>query len=164
MPLECETQRIVLPERSEAHDAVAALFAECDIANTQDFVNDQDVGIDGGGDGEGQAHRHAGVDARRPVDPAGRADRIMALGTRLAKDQWTPEQLRDPVKTHNPITLAQLMKLAPQFDWAATLSSIGLAAAKRVDVSTPSAVASAGKRIADVPLGTWKEYLTLSLH
>ncbi len=93
-------------------------------------------------------------------DPAGRADRIMALETRLAKDQWTPEQLRDPVKTHNPMTRAQLMKLAPQFDWAATLSSIGLAAAKRVDVSTPSAVASAGKRIADVPLGTWKEYLT----
>ena len=29
-----------------------------------------------------------------------------------------------------------------------------------VDVSEPSAVAAAGKRIADVPLSTWKEYLT----
>jgi endothelin-converting enzyme/putative endopeptidase len=93
-------------------------------------------------------------------DPDGRADRIIALETSLAKDQWTPEQLRDPVKTHNPMTPAQLMKLAPQFDWVETLRATGLGAARKVDVSTPSSVAAAGKRIADVPLGTWKEYLT----
>src|SRR5256885_9607503 len=34
-------------------------------------------------------------------DPEGRAERIIALETRLSKDQWAPEQLRDPVKTHN---------------------------------------------------------------
>ena len=93
-------------------------------------------------------------------DPEGRADRIIGLETRLAKDQWTPEQLRDPVKTHNPMTRAQLKKLAPQFNWTETLQSIGLGSAQRVDVSTPSSVAAAGKRIADVPLETWKEYLT----
>ena len=52
------------------------------------------------------------------------------------------------------------MKLAPQFDWPETLKAIGLATAQKVDVAEPSAVAAAGKRIADVPLGTWKEYLT----
>ena len=93
-------------------------------------------------------------------DPAGRADRILALETRLAKDQWTPERRRDPVATHNPMTRAQLMKLAPEFNWSDTLQSMGLAAAKKVDVAEPSAVTAAGKRIADVPLSTWKEYLT----
>ncbi len=93
-------------------------------------------------------------------DPEGRATRILALETRLAKDQWTPERRRDPVATHNPMNRAQLMKLAPQFEWPATLNSMGLAAAKKVDVAEPSAVAAAGKRIADVPLSTWKEYLT----
>jgi endothelin-converting enzyme/putative endopeptidase len=93
-------------------------------------------------------------------DPEGRAERILALETRLATDQWTPEQLRDPVRTHNPMTRAQLMKLAPQFDWAETLRSVGLGATKRVDVATPSSVAAAGRRIADVPLSTWKEYLS----
>ena len=93
-------------------------------------------------------------------DPAGRAKRILALETRIAKDQWTPEARRDPVKTHNPMTRAQLMKLAPEFDWPRTLDSVGLKAAARVDVSEPSAVAAAGDRIADVPLATWKEYLT----
>jgi endothelin-converting enzyme/putative endopeptidase len=93
-------------------------------------------------------------------DPEGRADRILALETSIARDQWTPERRRDPVATHNPMTRAQLMKLAPQFNWSETLNSIGLARARKVDVAEPSAVAAAGKRIADVPLSTWKEYLT----
>ena len=92
-------------------------------------------------------------------DPEGRADRIIALETSLAKDQWTPERRRDPVATHNPMTRAQLMKLAPQFNWSETLESMGLGAAEKVDVAETSAVAAAGKRIADVPLSTWKEYL-----
>ena len=94
------------------------------------------------------------------TDPEGRADRIIALETRLAKDQWTPERRRDPVATHNPMTRARLMKLAPQFDWPETLRSIGLVRAKKVDVAEPSAVEAAGRRIADVPLSTWKEFLT----
>jgi len=92
-------------------------------------------------------------------DPAGRAERILALETAIAKDQWTPERRRDPVATHNPMTRAQLMKLAPEFDWANTLDSIGLGSAPMVDVSEPSAIAAAGDRIRDVPLATWKEYL-----
>jgi endothelin-converting enzyme/putative endopeptidase len=52
------------------------------------------------------------------------------------------------------------MKLAPQFNWTQTLREIGLGAAPKVDVAEPSAVAAAGKRLADVPLSTWKEYLT----
>ena len=93
-------------------------------------------------------------------DPEGRADRILALETSIAKDQWTPERRRDPVATHNPMTRAQLMKLAPQFNWSETLRSMGLASAAKVDIGEPSAVAAAGKRLADVPLDTWKEYLT----
>ena len=93
-------------------------------------------------------------------DPEGRADRIIALETRISKDQWTPERRRDPVATHNVMTRAQLQKLAPEFNWRETLPSMGLGAAKTVDVAETTAVAAAGKRIADVPLSTWKEYLT----
>ena len=94
------------------------------------------------------------------ADPEGRADRIIALETQLSKDQWTPERRRDPVATHNVMTRARLNALAPEFDWNTTLQQMGLASAKTVDVSEPSAVAAAGKRLADVPLSTWKEYLT----
>ena len=93
-------------------------------------------------------------------DPAGRADRIIALETSLARDQWTPERRRDPVATHNVMDRAKLNALAPEFSWTSTLQQMGLGAAKTVDVSEPSAVTAAGKRLADVPLSTWKEYLT----
>ena len=93
-------------------------------------------------------------------DPAGRADRIIALETRLAQDQWTPERRRDPVATHNPMTRTQLTALAPALDWTPTLASMGLAGAAKVNVTEPSAVAAAGQRLADVPLATWKEWMT----
>ena len=88
-----------------------------------------------------------------------KADRILALETRLSEDQWTPEARRDPIATHNPMTRAELMKLAPQFDWGTTLKSMGLGAAAIVDVAEKSAVAAAGRQIADVPLSTWKDWL-----
>jgi endothelin-converting enzyme/putative endopeptidase len=92
-------------------------------------------------------------------DPEGRADRILALETRISQDQWAPERRRDPVATHNVMTIAQLQKLVPQVNWREALRAGGLGAAKKVDVAEKSAVAAAGKRLADVPLSTWKEYL-----
>jgi putative endopeptidase len=93
-------------------------------------------------------------------DAEARADRIIALETSLARDQWTPERRRDPVATHNPMTHAQLMKLAPEFNWGPTLAGMGLATAQKVDVAETTAVTAAGKRLADVSLTAWKEYLT----
>jgi putative endopeptidase len=93
-------------------------------------------------------------------DPEGRADRIIALETRIAQDQWPPERRRDPVATHNVMNFAQLKKLAPEVGWAEALKSVGLDGVKSVDVAETTAVAAASKRLADVPLSSWKEYLT----
>ncbi len=93
-------------------------------------------------------------------DAAAKTDRIVALETRLSQDQWTPEQRRDPVKTHNPMTRTQLTALAPEMDWTPTLAAMGLGGAAKVNVSEPSAVAAASKRLGDVPLSTWKEWMT----
>jgi endothelin-converting enzyme/putative endopeptidase len=57
------------------------------------------------------------------------------------------------------MTRADLMKLAPQFEWGPTLQHIGLGKMPTVIVREPSAVAAAGKRLDDVPLGVWKDYL-----
>jgi putative endopeptidase len=94
------------------------------------------------------------------ADAEAKADRILALETRLSQDQWTPERRRDPVATHNPMTRVQLNKLAPEFDWTPTLASMGLGAARTVDVAETTAITAAGKRLADVPLSTWKEWMT----
>src|SRR6476661_8224549 len=92
-------------------------------------------------------------------DPEGAADRIIKLETDLSKVQWTAADRRDIDKIYNPMTRAQLIKLAPQFDWNTTLAKGGLANAKTVIVTEPSAVAGAGKILASAPLSTWREWL-----
>ena len=87
------------------------------------------------------------------------ADRIIALETEISKSQWPAAERRDIDKIYNPMTRAQLVKLAPQFEWNATLAKAGLGAAKSVIVTEPSAVAGAGKVFASTPLSTWKEWL-----
>src|SRR6476646_4933350 len=90
---------------------------------------------------------------------AAAADRIIALETDISKVQWKAADRRDIDKIYNPMTRAQLIKLAPQFDWNASLAKAGLANAKTVIVTEPSAVAGAGKIFASTPLSTWKEWL-----
>src|SRR6478672_3503259 len=87
------------------------------------------------------------------------ADRIIALETEISKTQWKAADRRDIDKIFNPMTKAQLTKLAPQFAWNTTLAKAGLGGAKQVIVTEPSAVAGAGKIFASTPLSTWKEWL-----
>jgi putative endopeptidase len=93
-------------------------------------------------------------------DADARADRIMALETKMAKSHWTPERSRDVKATYNPKTRAQLAKLAPQVDWNRVLKKQGLGSAKIVIVGETTAVRDAGKLVATEPLQTWKDYLT----
>jgi len=94
-------------------------------------------------------------------DAAARADRMIALETRIATDQWTPAQRRDVTKTTNRMTVAQLSALAPQGEWALWLSTQGLGQPARLIVGETSAIVDGTKLLADVPLEQWKEYLAL---
>ena len=113
-----------------------------------------------------QAHRAAYRDYIITVEKlaglsggAAAADRIIALETALSKVQWKAADRRDIDKIYNPMTRAQLTKLAPPFDWTSTLAKAGLGNAKSIIVTEPSAVAGAGKILASTPLSTWKEWL-----
>jgi endothelin-converting enzyme/putative endopeptidase len=89
-----------------------------------------------------------------------RADRIMALETKLAQSHWTPERSRDVKATYNPMNRMQLAKLAPQLEWERLLKKQGLGSARIVIVGETTAVRDAGRLLASEPLQTWKDYLT----
>jgi putative endopeptidase len=91
-------------------------------------------------------------------DPGAKADRIIALETAIAKVQWTPERERDVQANYKPMTRAQLMALAPQFQWPTLLAKSGYAGQRKVIVGTNTAVAAEGRLFASVPLSTWKEW------
>ena len=93
------------------------------------------------------------------TDAAARAERILALETAMAASQWTPEHDRDIQATNNPMTLAALQTLSPQFDWPDLLRAAGLGSVDHVIVSEPSAVQEAGRLLATTPLDTWKDYV-----
>ncbi|MGE0871027.1 MAG: M13 family metallopeptidase [Kofleriaceae bacterium] len=96
-------------------------------------------------------------------DAAKRAAGIYALEEKIAAAHWTMEQNRDPVKTYNKMSVAQLMKLAPQIDWKLWLTGTGLGNEPAINVNQPSAIAGIAKLVKSQPIAVWKDYLTLHL-
>jgi predicted metalloendopeptidase len=87
-----------------------------------------------------------------------RAAKILALETKLATDQWPPEENRDPVKTYNRNSLESAAALAPGFDWKAWHAATGLPAGDFV-IRQPSYVTALGAHLAGEDLATWRDYL-----
>jgi endothelin-converting enzyme/putative endopeptidase len=92
------------------------------------------------------------------TDAAARADRIIALETRIAKVHWTPEASRDVDKVYNPMTRAQLRAFAPQLPWDRALAKLGLPKVDKVVISQKSAIAAEAKLFGSEPLQTWKDW------
>ena len=90
------------------------------------------------------------------------AARIAALETRLANEQWTKVQNRDPVKTYNPMTLPEYQKLAPNFDWLAFFEGLG-APVQKMDIGQPSFIKGVGQLVKTVPVADWRLYFKFQL-
>ena len=91
------------------------------------------------------------------------ASAVMNLETKLARVQWTQEANRDPVKTYNPMTLAQLRGKAPDIDWKAWLAAGELGDAPFVSIAQPSYFWALDKLVKSEPLDVWKAYLRVHL-
>jgi predicted metalloendopeptidase len=99
-----------------------------------------------------------------PVDAANAdASTVMRFESALAKASKNPVELRDPESNYHRMSLADLMKLAPGFDWQACLTAAGLPDPGPIDIGQPDFLAAAGKMAASTPLDDWKTYLTWHL-
>jgi predicted metalloendopeptidase len=95
---------------------------------------------------------------------ADEAGRILALETALAKIQWTRVANRDPQKTYNPQTPAQLKELAPSIDWNGYLAKGGAPdPLPTMIVRQPDYLSGLSGLIKSTPLPTWKEYFRYRL-
>jgi putative endopeptidase len=91
------------------------------------------------------------------------AQQIYALEKRLAEAQWSRVQNRDPQKIYNPMTVAELMKSAPEFDWPGFFSGASLPPLDHLTVSQPSYVEALTKIVDGTPVATWQAYLRFHL-
>ena len=89
---------------------------------------------------------------------AARAKAILAFETAIAKVSWTREDSSDATKIYNKMTVAQLAKLAPGFDWATYLKARG-ANITELLVAQPSAFTKIAALARKAPLGVLKDQL-----
>ncbi len=92
-------------------------------------------------------------------DPAGTAQKIVALEGAIAEASWTKVQQRDINAIYNPMTLAELAAFAPGFDWKAFLSAAGLDKASGVIVAEKSAFPRLAAIFAKTDLDTLKAWM-----
>jgi putative endopeptidase len=97
-------------------------------------------------------------------DAASKAKAIVAFETRLAEVQWTRVELRDPNKSYNKMSVPELSKLAPDYDWKAALGAAGVGSkSDYVIVGQPSYVTGFNKVLNDTDLETVKAYFQWQL-
>jgi putative endopeptidase len=84
---------------------------------------------------------------------------VMALEKRIANAQWKREEMRDPVRTYNPMKPAELAMLAPGVDWPALAAAAQLRPDAVVNVEQPTYVSAFAAVFDAEPLSTWKLYL-----
>jgi predicted metalloendopeptidase len=93
------------------------------------------------------------------ADPEANAARVLQLETALARVQWTRVENRDPDKTYNKKTLAQLDTLTPNYAWKPWLTATRIAGkTDAVLVSQPSYLEGFAKAVDTIPLDAWKAY------
>jgi putative endopeptidase len=91
--------------------------------------------------------------------PAKDARAVLALETELARAQWSPAESRDPAKTYNRLTLAQMSSEMPGFDWQAWARPQGIHRVRHLVVSQPSFFKTFAALVPATPLSTWKAWL-----
>jgi endothelin-converting enzyme/putative endopeptidase len=88
---------------------------------------------------------------------------VMRIETSLAKASLTRVEQRDPYKIYHRHTLAELQKLAPDFDWQAYFGAVGMQPTPWLNVAQPAFVKEFDARVAHENLADLKTYLRWTL-
>ncbi len=91
------------------------------------------------------------------------ADNIMKLETTIAKSCRKMEDLRDPYKNYNKMSVAQVNKLTPSIKWEETLKMLGLTSVDSIVVGQPEFYTSLETNLKKTSIDDWKLFLKWSL-
>ena len=90
-------------------------------------------------------------------------DIVMDVETRLAKAFRSRVEMRDPEANYNKISLDDLKKQYPTFEWDTYLSEVGLNGVKEIIVGQPNSLKEAADIINTLPAAKQKLYLQWKL-
>lgn len=87
------------------------------------------------------------------------AKSTLAIETELAKASLDKVQRRDPVATYNKMTVAEIQKLCPSFDWTKFLVAAEASTVKEIVIDQPKYFSTLNKTFTKFKIEQWKEYL-----
>jgi putative endopeptidase len=109
----------------------------------------------------GEPDAASGAAAAVATAAAAAAQRVLALEHRIAQLHWDQADNRDPEKINNPVTLDDLVRRVPGFEWSAFMQAAKLGHVNSVCLSQPSALIGLAQLMAEVPLADWRLYFKL---
>jgi putative endopeptidase len=89
----------------------------------------------------------------------GKAEEIMKLETELAKNSRKLEELRDPLRNYNKMSVAAFKAMVPNADFTAGLNELNIAKADTVIVGQPEFYTGLNAMLKSYPVAQWKTYL-----
>jgi putative endopeptidase len=88
---------------------------------------------------------------------------IMSFETRLAKASMSRVDMRDPQKLYHKMTVVELQKLSPDFNWKDYFTALGKSDLTSLNIGQPDFFKEINKMLKEVHLEQWKQYLTFHL-
>lgn len=96
-------------------------------------------------------------------DASSKAEKVLALETKMAKAFRTNVQLRDVPANYNPMTKAEFVKRYSAFDWDGYFSQMGIGEFDKVIVGQPEVLDVVFKLFAKEDIETIKAYMAASV-
>jgi len=96
------------------------------------------------------------------ADAKSAAATVMRMETDLAKASLDNVALRDPSATDHKMTMPELQKLTPRYDWSAALRALDVPAGD-VNVAEPKFLQEVDRQLSTVPVKDWQTYLEWQL-
>jgi putative endopeptidase len=87
------------------------------------------------------------------------AETILRMETALAKASLTQVERRDPYKLKHKMKLAELVQLAPNFDWETYYRALQYPQFEILNVDAPAFYKQLNTELTSEPLENWKNYL-----
>lgn len=100
---------------------------------------------------------------QEPANAKADAEKILSLEIAMSKPRLDRVERRDRRKTYNPMTVADLQKLAPAINWETYLSSVGMPKPDTLNVSQPRYMTALNDLFKENKTADWKAYMRWTL-
>ena len=90
---------------------------------------------------------------------AAEARTVLAFETTLAQAALPNTDRRDPERIYHPMSLDQVQRLGPNFDWRSLLREAGVAESAVINVTEPELIQAGDGLLAHTPVEDWKTWL-----